>query len=54
MLLNKIVRLEAGEFDKYGRVLSRIYAYSNEEEFCVNDFLIENDMAKAYAGKTKN
>ena len=30
MLLNKIIRLEAGEFDKYGRVLSRIYAFSNQ------------------------
>lgn len=53
MLLNKIVKVEAGDFDKYGRVLARIYAYSNGVEFCLNDFLIENDMAKQYAGKTK-
>lgn len=54
MLEGKIIRMEAGEFDKYGRVLSRIYAFSNGQEFCFNDFLIENDMAKAYLGKTKN
>ena len=54
MLLNKVVRIEAGEFDKYGRVLCRIYAFSEGKEFCVNDFLIENDMAKSYQGKTKN
>lgn len=31
MLEGKIVRVEAGEFDKYGRVLSRIYAFSKNE-----------------------
>jgi hypothetical protein len=38
--------------------LARIYAYEetkskDKKEFCVNDFLIENDLAKAYHGKTK-
>lgn len=47
------MKVEAGDFDKYGRVLSRIYAYSDGDEFCINDFLIENDMAKQYTGKTK-
>lgn len=31
MLEGKIVKVEAGEFDKYGRPLSRIYAFSNNE-----------------------
>ena len=31
MLMGKVVRVEAGKFDKYGRVLSRIYAYSEGE-----------------------
>lgn len=53
MIEGKIVRVEAGEFDKYGRPLARIYAFSDEEEFCINDFLIENDLAKVYTGKTK-
>lgn len=54
MIENKIVKVEAGNFDKYGRVLSRIYAFSDGNQFCLNDFLIENDMAKSYQGKTKN
>lgn len=27
MLQGKIVKIEAGDFDKYGRILARIYAY---------------------------
>lgn len=54
MLEGKIVRLQAGQFDKYGRVLARIYAYSDNQEFCVNDFLIQNELAKPYQGKTKD
>lgn len=58
MLTNKIVKIEAGDFDKYGRILARIYAIEEtknkeQKEFCVNDFLIENDLAKSYHGKTK-
>ena len=54
MLEGEIVRVEAGQFDKYGRALARVYAYSENQEFCVNDFLIQNEMAKVYEGKTKD
>ena len=57
MLTGRMVRIEAGDFDKYGRILARIYAYEEKgkerKEFCINDFLIENDLAKSYHGKTK-
>jgi hypothetical protein len=29
MVENRIVKIEAGEFDKYGRILARIYTISN-------------------------
>lgn len=44
MLTGKIVKIEAGDFDKYGRILARIYAIEQKgntvKEFCLNDFLI--------------
>jgi hypothetical protein len=30
MLENKVVRIETGEFDKFGRINARIYGYSLE------------------------
>ena len=53
MIADKVVKIEAGSFDKYGRVLSRIYTYSRGKEICLNDFLLDNDMAKPYLGKSK-
>lgn len=54
MLEGKIVRIETGNFEKYGRVLARVFAFSQGKEFCVNDYLVEHRLAKAYWGKTKN
>ncbi len=54
MVENRIVKIEAGEFDKYGRILARIYTISNGKQLCINDFLIENQLAKFYSGKTKS
>ncbi len=53
MIDKRIVKIEAGEFDKYGRILARIYTFSEGKELCINDFLLENEMAKSYAGKAK-
>lgn len=49
----KIVKIEAGDFDKYGRILARVFIFSEGKELCVNDFLLENELAKSYAGKSK-
>ena len=49
----KIVKIEAGDFDKYGRILARVFIFSEGKELCVNDFLLENELGKSYAGKTK-
>ena len=49
----KIVKIEAGDFDKYGRILARVFILSEGKELCVNDFLLENELGKSYAGKTK-
>ena len=46
MMDQKIVRIEAGHFDKYGRILARVYPFSDGKEFCLNEFLIEQEMAK--------
>ena len=53
MIDQKIVKIEAGAFDKYGRILARIYTFSEGKELSLNDFLLENEMAKSYAGKAK-
>lgn len=53
LIEGKIVKMQAGDFDKYGRILTRIYASSEGRVLCINDFLIKESLAKAYAGKTK-
>jgi len=51
-ILNKIVTLKCGEFDKYGRLLIEIE--SDEIADCtVNQWLINSDYAFAYDGGTK-
>ena len=49
-ILNKIVKIKCGEFDKYGRLLTEIYINDNES---VNQWLIDNKMAFEYHGGTK-
>jgi micrococcal nuclease len=49
LILNKIVKLNCLEFDKYGRLLVDIYL--NESN--VNDWLVTNGYAKKYEGGTK-
>ena len=53
MIDGKIVKIEAGESEKYGRILSRIYTFSEGKEICINDFMLVHEMAKSYSGKTK-
>ena len=50
-ILNKVVTLECGEFDKYGRLLIKIKC--DGEECSINQLLINNDYAFEYNGGTK-
>lgn len=50
-ILNKVVILKCGDFDKYGRLLIEIICVG--EECTVNQWLINNDYAFAYDGGTK-
>ena len=53
MIDGKMVKIEAGQTEKYGRILARIYTWVDEKQLCINDFLIEQELAKSYSGKTK-
>ena len=53
MLKNKIVRLDTGDFDNFGRILGKVYFFSKGKEYCFNDFLLEKNMAKIYNGRNK-
>ncbi len=48
-ILNKVVKVKCGEFDKYGRLLTEIYF----EDENVNQWLIDNEYAFEYDGGTK-
>ena len=50
-ILNKVVILKCGDFDKYGRLLTEIMCIG--EECSVNQWLIQNDYAFSYDGGTK-
>jgi micrococcal nuclease len=50
-LLNKIVKIECYEFDKYGRLL--IDVYMPNEEIKLSEWLIQNNYAYKYDGGTK-
>ena len=47
----KIVKIKCGDFDKYGRLLIKIYV--PEETETINQWLIMNGFAFAYDGGTK-
>lgn len=53
MIEGRIVKIEAGESEKYGRILARVYAFCQGKEICINDFMLENEMARSYEGKAK-
>ena len=48
-ILNKVVNVECGKFDKYGRLL--VTVYNNEEN--INKWLVDNKYAFKYDGGTK-
>ena len=45
----RLFRLESAGFDKYGRVLGRLY----DGDFCVNDAVVARGFARLYAGGTR-
>lgn len=54
LMLNKIVTVTCGKFDKYGRLLVDIFIKDeNDEVINVSNWLIENNYAKEYHGGTK-
>ena len=55
MIDGKIVKVEAGEFDKYGRLLTVITAKTTDGEYVnIGDYLVAHKMAKFYDGGTKD
>ena len=49
MILNKVVKIKCGGFDKYGRLLAEIWL----DGLSVNQYLIDNEYAFEYNGGTK-
>jgi micrococcal nuclease len=50
LILGKIVTLNCGKFDKYGRLLVEIVT---DEKIVIHEWLIQGGYAKAYEGGTK-
>lgn len=50
-ILNKVVAIHCGEFDKYGRLLIDIQCKNENQN--ISKWLIDNDYAFAYDGGTK-
>jgi micrococcal nuclease len=50
-ILNKVVKLDCGDFDKYGRLLVNVTVLNEKET--IKDWLINNKYAFAYDGGTK-
>ena len=48
-ILKQMVRIECDDFDKYGRLLVKVY----KDDECVNDWLVDKGYAFAYDGGTK-
>ena len=53
--IGSIVKIRCGDFDKYGRILVRIFTINSDniEIECINDFLVNNKYAKEYDGGKK-
>ena len=47
----KVVKISCGTFDKYGRLLVKVF--DSETNECVNDVLVKEGFAKTYYGGTK-
>ena len=48
---NKIIKIECFDFDKYGRILVKVY--NNIDNDSINDIMIKENYGKPYNGKTK-
>lgn len=46
----KIIRLEGHMFDKYGRILAKLY----DKDLCINDTLVKQGWVRKYDGATRN
>ncbi len=56
-ILDKIVYLKLGKFDKYGRILGTIYTLDDEYNIdgdCLNNILIQKGYGEEYYGGKKN
>ena len=51
LILNKIIKIKTIKADKYGRLLSNIYSYGDDQ--CINDLLITMGFCKQYDGGKK-
>ena len=52
-ILNKVVKIELLEFDKYGRLLANVFANIGGNYINVSNLLIQNNHAKPYFGGKK-
>ena len=52
-ILNKVVKIKCGDFDKYGRLLGGLFIKNDNEEERINQWLIDNNYAFEYDGGTK-
>jgi endonuclease YncB( thermonuclease family) len=52
LILNKLVYIHCGEFDKYGRLLGSIYLKKRDDK-SVNDIMVEEHYGYIYNGGTK-
>lgn len=53
-ILNKVLKVDLLEFDKYGRLLIKIYVDINGTIIDISNLMITNNHAKPYFGGTKN
>ena len=53
-VLDKIVTVKCGKFDKYGRLLVEIYVFEQDTECSLNQLLIDRGIAKEYNGGKKD
>tara|TARA_A100001015_G_scaffold164873_1_gene183306 strand:- start:53 stop:505 length:453 start_codon:yes stop_codon:yes gene_type:complete len=54
LVLNKIIKIKCGNWDKYGRLLITIFINNNLcSEINLNDLMVEKGLAKKYFGGTK-
>jgi endonuclease YncB( thermonuclease family) len=50
MVLDKLIKLECGKNDKYGRILGKVCTLDG---ICVNDYMVQNKFGYSYTGGTK-